>query len=226
MVADLSANIGKRGDEKDMIRIFISDDHTIVRDGLRRILSEEKDIMVVGEATDGRETIRLLRCCEWDILMLDISMPNMGGLEVLTKIHRNYPKKQVLILTQYEEAHLALRFLKAGALGYLTKMEAAEELVKAVRRVASGKRYVTHSIAEELIGDLNMEDAPRHTMLSNREFNVMSRIAAGMSLSVIADEFNLSVSTVSTYRRRILDKIKLRNNAEITRYALEKKILS
>ena len=209
-----------------MIRVFIADDHIIVREGLKRILSETKDITVVGEASNGREVIRLLKKCEWDLLLLDVAMEKMGGLEVLTRIKQNYPDKQVLILTQYNESHLALRFLKAGAEGYLTKRAAGVELVKAIRKITNGERYITPNIAEDLIEELNMESAPHHTTLSNQEYNVMSRIAAGIPLSTIAQELNLSVSTVGTYRRRILDKMKLKSNVELTRYAIEHKILS
>ncbi|MBF0445763.1 MAG: response regulator transcription factor [Magnetococcales bacterium] len=209
-----------------MIRVFIADDHAIVRDGLTRILSEESGIIVAGEAGTGREAIRQLRKGEWDILLLDVSMPDIGGLEVLKRVLLDFPKKKVLILTQHEEGFLALRFLKAGAAGYLTKLEASEELVKAIHKVISGKRYVAAGVAEELLGEINTQsDGPEHNSLSDREYSVLCKIAKGTSLSTIAQELNITVSTVSTYRRRILTKMNLDSNSDLTRYALEKGIL-
>jgi two-component system, NarL family, invasion response regulator UvrY len=206
-----------------MIRVFITDDHAIVRDGLKRILSEESGMAVVGEAGDGREAVRKLRSGEWDVLLLDVSMPEMGGLDVLKRVLRDFPNKKILILTQHEEGSLALRFLKAGASGYLTKLEASEELVKAIRRVMGGRRYVAAGVAADLVGEMNVDgDTPAHNKLSDREYGILCQITKGLSLSIIAKELNITVSTVSTYRRRILTKMNMSSNAELTRYALEK----
>ncbi|MBF0380470.1 MAG: response regulator transcription factor [Magnetococcales bacterium] len=206
-----------------MIRVFIADDHAIVRDGLKRILSEESGMEVVGEAGNGKEALRLLRKTEWDFLLLDVSMPDMGGLDVLKRVLLDNPRKKVLILTQHEEGSLALRFLNAGAAGYLTKLEAADELVKAIHKIMGGKRYVAAGVAEELVGEINSQnDVPLHNTLSDREYGVLCKIANGASLSTIASELNITVSTVSTYRRRILNKLNLSSNSDLTRYALEK----
>nr|MBF0188054.1 response regulator transcription factor [Magnetococcales bacterium] len=208
------------------MKIFIADDHAIVRDGLKRILSEHSGMEVCGEAENGRDALRALKQLDWDILLLDVSMPGMGGLETLKHVAGRFPGKPVLILTQHEETHLARRFLKAGASGYLTKQEASAELIKAIRRISQSRRYVAPSVAEEMFGELETEQPPAtHTTLSDREYNVLCRIASGKSLSAIAEELTISVSTVSTYRRRILDKMNLSSNAELTRYALDNDLL-
>ncbi len=206
-----------------MIRIFIADDHTIVRDGLKRILSEEPEMVVVGEAENGREALRQLKGGAWDVLLLDVSMPELGGLETLKRVLRMHPEKRVLILTQHEESLLALRFLKAGVAGYLTKMTASDELVLAIQEVNRGGRYITPGVANELIGQMYQEEEVHpHSVLSDREYSVLCRIAGGKPLSTIADEMGVSISTVSTYRRRILDKMGFTSNADLTRYVLEK----
>ncbi|MBF0379609.1 MAG: response regulator transcription factor [Magnetococcales bacterium] len=205
-----------------MINIFIADDHAILRDGLKRILTEEQGINVAGEADNGKEAIRKLRDLNWDILLLDISMPGIGGLELLKRVKKEHPDKKVLVLTQYEDASMALRFLKAGSAGYLTKIEASRELVKAIRKVSQGIKYVAPSMADKLFGELNInESKTSHTSLSDREYSVLCRIAKGLSLTKIGMELNVSVSAVSTYRNRILNKMNLNSNAEIIRYALD-----
>ncbi|MBF0383606.1 MAG: response regulator transcription factor [Magnetococcales bacterium] len=204
-----------------MIRIFIADDHAIIRDGLKEILSKEPGFIVTGEADNGLDAVRKLRSGNWDILLLDVSMPKMSGLDALKLVQRDYPEKRVLILTQHEDATLALRFLKAGASGYVTKQEAGDELVKAIRKVINGGKYVALKVTEMLVAEIgqNKERFP-HSILSDREFSVLCRIAGGMSLSDIASELNVSANTVSTYRRRILDKMNLSNNTDLIRYAI------
>ncbi|MBF0445426.1 MAG: response regulator transcription factor [Magnetococcales bacterium] len=205
-----------------MINVFIADDHAIMRDGLKRILTEEGGINVVGEAENGKEALHKLHDGNWDILLLDISMPGMGGLELLKQVKKEHPEKMVLILTQYEDASMALRFLKAGSSGYLTKIEASRELVKAIRKVSQGLKYVAPSIADKLFGDFNAnESKASHTYLSDREYSVLCRIAKGISLTKIGLELNISVSAVSTYRNRILNKMNLKSNADLVRYALD-----
>jgi two-component system, NarL family, invasion response regulator UvrY len=205
-----------------MINVFIADDHAILRDGLKRILAEERGINVSGEAENGKEAILKLRDGNWDILLLDISMPGMGGLDLLKRVKKEHPKKNVLILTQYEDASMAIRFLKAGSSGYLTKIEASRELVKAIRKVSQGVRYVVPSMADKLFGELKInDDKTSHTSLSDREYSVLCRIAKGLSLTKIGLELNVSVSAVSTYRNRILNKMNFSSNAELIRYALD-----
>ncbi|HIJ83730.1 MAG: DNA-binding response regulator [Magnetococcales bacterium] len=211
-----------------MIRIFIVDDHAIMRDGLKRILTDDPNMVVVGEAGDGTEAMEKLRAMAWDVLLLDISMPGTGGLEVLQQVMKDFPQGKVLILTQHNDGMLAKRYFKAGALGFITKVKAAEVLIKGVRKVAWGSRFLSDDIAEQLIGDqLDGEhNVMPHETLTDREYGVMRRIVAGVPLKVIAHELSLSVSTVSTYRNRVLAKVNVENNAELIQYAIKNGLLN
>ncbi len=209
-----------------MIRVLIADDHVIVREGLKQILAETSDILPIGEAADGHQVIEKIRDEPFDVVLLDISMPRATGLEVLKQIKREAPRLPVLILTIYPESQYAIRALKAGASGYLMKESSPEELVKAVRNVADGRKYISESLAEKLAFELEIHDGPPHESLSDREYQVFCGIASGKSVSELADELALSVKTVSTYRSRVLDKMKLKNNVEITHYAIRNEIVA
>ena len=204
------------------IHVLIADDHAIVRQGLRQILSETEDLVVAGEADDGVDAMRLVRAGEWDVVLLDISMPNRNGIDTLKMLKKEFPRLPVLILSMHEEDLYAVRALKAGASGYLTKKSAPELLVTAIRQVASGHKYVSPTLAVKL-ADFIAEDSdrPPHETLSDREYQVLCLIAAGRTLTQIAEELNINVKTVSEYRKRVLDKMRLDNNAELIHYGLK-----
>ena len=206
-----------------MIKVLIADDHAVVREGLKQILMDDTDFNVAGEASNGLEVMELVRKDSWDVLLLDITMPNMSGLEVLQQVKAEKPELPVLILSMHPEDQYAVRVLRAGAAGYITKGSAPDHLVGAVRKVARGGKYISARVAEDLATRVTSGDAsrPQHEALSDREFQVMRGIAMGKSLTDIADELSLSAKTVSTYRSRILDKMNMKSNAEITRYAVE-----
>jgi two-component system invasion response regulator UvrY len=205
-----------------MIKVLIADDHPIVRQGLRQILASTADMEVAGEAVNSQEALDQVRVGGWDVLVLDITMPGRSGFDILKELKHEQPDLPVLVLSIHAEEQLALRALKAGAAGYLTKENAPEELVKALRKVVSGGRYISPHLAESLAFDLDMtSDRPRHEMLSDREFQVMQLMATGKTLLEIAEELSLSAKTVSTYRTRLLEKLNLKTNAELMRYALE-----
>jgi len=205
-----------------MIRVFVADDHAVVRRGVMQILAEAPDMVAAGEASTGRETLQAVREQDYDVLVLDIAMPETNGLEVLNQVRTLKPDLRVLILSMYPERQYALRALKAGAAGYLTKESAPDELIAAIRKVASGGKYVTQSLAESLASTLASELGKEpHETLSAREYQVMRLLAAGKTVTAIATELSLSAKTVSTYRTRILEKLDLRNSAEIIRYAFE-----
>ncbi len=205
-----------------MIRVLIADDHAIVRKGLVQIASESREIDMRGEASEYSSLMRLMKDNPCDVLLLDISMPGKNGIDVLKIVHEQYPKTQVLILSMYPEDQYAIRALKAGAAGYLTKDTAPERLVEAILSVSRGKKYITPQVAEMLATHLvtDTEGAP-HEALSDREFQTMRLIASGKQLSQIADELSLSPKTVSVYRARVLEKMQLKNNAEMTHYAIK-----
>lgn len=208
-----------------MIKILVADDHPIVRRGLKQILAEESDMQVGGEAATAQELLHKVRGEPWDVVLLDISMPGGGGLDVLKELRRHYPKLSVLILSMHPEDQFGLRVLRLGAAGYMTKESAPEELVKAIRKVCQGGKYVSPSLAEKLAFHLETDiEKPPHETLSDREYQVMCLIGSGKRVSDIAQELSLSVKTVSTYRARILEKMKLKNNAELTRYVLENRL--
>jgi two-component system, NarL family, invasion response regulator UvrY len=205
-----------------MIRVLIVDDHTIMRQGLKQILAETRDIVVIAEACNGQEAIEQVRQTDFDVVLLDVSMPAMDGFSALGLIKQERPDLRVLMLSMYPEEQYAVRLLKAGAAGYLTKESASEELIGAIRKIADGRRYITLALAESLAFALGPEaEQPPHELLSDREFQVMQAIASGKSVSDIAGELSLSVKTVSTYRTRILEKMGLKTNAEIMRYAMQ-----
>lgn len=205
-----------------MIRVLIADDHAVVRRGLRQIMEEAPDIKVTGEASSGLDALRALRENWFDVVILDISMPGATGLEVLEHIRKMSPKPKALMLSMYPEKQFAVRALKAGASGYLTKDSAPEELLTAIREVASGRKFITRQLAEILADEISTgEDKPAHERLSNRESQVLHLLAQGKGITEIAQELMLSPKTVSTYRARILEKLHLNNTAEIIRYAME-----
>lgn len=205
-----------------MIRILVADDHAIVRQGLRQILSAESDFDVCGEAANAGEVMQQLRSAVYDALILDIAMPGRNGIDALKQIKQEWPKLPVLILSMYPEDQYAFRALKAGASAYLTKQAAAERIVAAIRTIALGRRYITPELAEELAKSLDRDpDVAPHAILSDREFQTLKLIAAGRTLQQIGEALALSPKTVSVYRSRVLAKLKLGTNAELTRYALE-----
>jgi two-component system, NarL family, invasion response regulator UvrY len=209
-----------------MIRVLVADDHAVVRRGVIQILSEDDGIVVVGEASSGRLALQALRQVDCDVILLDIAMPDGGGLEVLEEMHQAGGHPLVLILSMYPEKQYARRAFAAGASGYLTKESAPEELLKAIHKVAQGEKYVSQSLAEALVDELagSVRRLP-HEALSSREYQVMCLLAGGKTIAEIGAELALSVNTVSTYRRRILEKLGLKNNSEIIRYALQHELV-
>ncbi|TAL48643.1 MAG: response regulator transcription factor [Chitinophagaceae bacterium] len=209
-----------------MIRILIADDHAIVRKGLKQLILEEYPSAIVGEVEDVETLIVKVIKEEWDVVVCDINMPGRSGVEALHQLKEINPKLPVLMMSMYPEDQYALRVLKAGASGYLNKGSVHDELIKAIQTVLIGRKYITPSIAEKLAGAFSHDDNKQpHELLSDREFDVLKMLAAGKSVSEIADQFSLSATTVSTYRARILEKMGMKTNADITRYALEKKLI-
>lgn len=204
-----------------MIRVLICDDHAIVRQGLRQVIGETADIRAVAEAGGYPEVMKPLRDGEIDMLLLDISLPGKNGIDVLKIVKKEFPRLPVLILSMYAEDQYAVRAIRAGASGYLTKQSAADQLITAIRQVVAGRKYITPELAEALANTLgrNMDLMP-HETLSDREYQTLCLIASGRALSQIAGELSLSAKTVSVYRARLLEKMGLRNNAELINYAL------
>jgi DNA-binding NarL/FixJ family response regulator len=204
-----------------MIRILIADDHGIVRDGLKQIFADTADITVEGEAINGLEVMARIRERDWDVVLMDMSMPGRSGIELIKQVKGEKPALPVLILSMHSEDQYAVRALRAGAAGYLTKETAAEQVVAAVRKVASGGLYVSPGVAERLAAELTRRtDAAPHTLLSDREYQVFQALAAGRSVGAIADSLALSVKTVSTHKTRILQKLNVHNTAELIHYAI------
>ena len=209
-----------------MMKILVVDDHVVVREGIKQILAGQEDIVVEDEAGNGPETIGKVMKHNFDLVLLDISMPGRNGLEVLEEIKERQPKLPVLILSMHPEEQYAVRMLRAGAAGYLTKASVAQELISAIRKVSRGGKYITISLAEKLAFDLDTAaDRPRHEKLSNREYQVMLMLASGRTVSEAADELCLSAKTVSTYRTRIMEKMDMKKNAELTLYSVKNKLL-
>ncbi len=209
-----------------MIKILIADDHPIVRQGLKQILLEESDVKVLGEAQNSHEVLNFVQKQNWDVVILDITMPGRGGLDVLKELKQQRPKLPVLILSMHPEDQYAVRALKAHASGYLTKDSAPEELVKAIRKILRGGKYISPTLAEKLAFDLETEtEKPLHETLSDRESQVMLMIASGKTVSQIAEELSLSVKTIGTYRARILEKMKMKTNAELMHYVFKNKLI-
>ena len=209
-----------------MIRVFIADDHAIVREGLKQILSETSDMVVASEAADSQEVLDKVLQESCDVVLLDIAMPGRGGMDTLVQIKRERPDLPVLMLSMYPEEQYAMRALRAGASGYLTKGSAPEELIEAIRKVSQGGKYVTSSLAETLASYLEKGiQKTVHEMLSDREYQVMLMIASGKTVKEIADELSLSVKTISTNRTRMLNKMGMKTNAEITYYAIKEGLI-
>jgi len=209
-----------------MLRILIADDHPVVRQGLRQIIAETSDMVVVDEASNGWEVLSKVRASSYDVVLLDISMPGRSGVDILKELKDERPGLPVLILSIHPEEQYALRALRAGASGYLTKESAPDELVAAIRKISMGGKYVSSSLAEILASELGTSDEELpHKTLSNREYQVMRMIALGKTVTEIAEELSLSVKTVSTYRSRILEKMRMKNNAEITYYAVKNRLV-
>ncbi|WP_050477154.1 response regulator [Herbaspirillum rhizosphaerae] len=208
------------------IKVAIADDHAIVREGLKQICSSTKDIVVVGSAENGLETIKLCRLGNCDVLLLDIVLPDRTGIDVLKQIKKEMPKLPVLILSIHREDQYAIRALKAGAAGFLSKQAAPSDLINAIRQAAAGRKYISPSLAQELANQIGFDhETPLHETLSDREYQTMVMIASGKTVSDIASELLLSVKTISMYRSRVLAKMKLRHNAELTHYALKNNLV-
>lgn len=209
------------------MRILLADDHAVVRHGLKQILSESFPSAVCDEASSGEQALELVQANNPSVVVLDMSLPDQSGLEVLRSIHRSHPKLPVVVLSAHPEEQFAVRTLKAGASGYLNKESAPEELVKAIRSAVRGGRYVSPRLAEKLAFDLQFVSArPVHETLSDREYQVMVMIAGGISLKEIANRLSVSIKTVSTYRSRVLEKLHLKSNAELVRYALQNRLIA
>jgi len=205
-----------------MIKVLIADDHAIVREGLKQIVSEPSDMVVADEAANGNEVLEKTLKGDYDVVILDITMPGINGLDALKQIKNQRPELPILVLSMHPEEQYALRVLKAGASGYLTKESAPEELITSIRRVAKGMKYVSPSLAQRLASELEIDrDKPLHETLSDREYQVMCMVAGGKPVKKIAEELSLSIKTISTYRRRVLEKMGMKSNAELVRYAME-----
>jgi two-component system invasion response regulator UvrY len=209
-----------------MVSVFIADDHAIVRQGLKQIVSDTNNIRLAGEAATGQEALQMVRSGTCDVLVLDLNMPGISGLDILRVLKGERPDLPVLILSIHAEEQYAVRCLQAGAAGYLTKESAPEELVEAIRQVVAGGKYVSRGLAESLAMRLNETgERPRHETLSDREFQVLQLMGAGNSLTEIAAALSLSVKTVSTYRARMLEKLGLKSSAEIIQYAIQNRLV-
>ena len=209
-----------------MINVFIADDHALIREGIKKLLSPFSDIKLVGETADPFEIIELIKKNNCDILILDLSMPGKNGLDLIKEIKTLYPEIKILVMTMMPEDQFAKRTLKIGASGYLTKESAPEELITAIRKIASGRKYISETLAEKLAQDLDeTAEKPLQDLLSDREFQVMKMMAAGKSQTDIAAELSISVSTINTYRSRILEKLNLKSNAELIRFAYQNNLI-
>jgi len=210
-----------------LIRVLLADDHSIVRAGLRRLVEDAGDMVVVAEAADGREAIKKVRECPPDVAVIDLSMPGMDGLEVVGRLLSHDPKLPVLILTMHEEEQYVVRAIEAGAMGYVTKRSAAEQLLKAIRKVHAGGRFLSESASEALATRMAKGAAARSPLdtLSTREIQVLRGLALGKSNREIAETYHISTKTIDTYRARVLNKLNLKNNAELTRFAIQNGIV-
>jgi DNA-binding NarL/FixJ family response regulator len=209
-----------------MIRVLVADDHTIVREGLKQILAKSGDLTVAGEAANGNDVLKMVRAQEWDVLVTDMSMPGRNGIELIKLVKEARPKLPVLVLSMYGEEQYAVRAIRAGASGYLNKESASEQLVAAIRKIASGGIHVSAAVAEALFHNVRGgEGTLPHQKLSDREFQVLQLIAAGKSMGDIAAELSLSPKTVSTHKTRILEKMNMSNQAELIRYAIEQRLV-
>ena len=211
----------------EKLRVLLVDDHTVVRHGLRRILASDEQIEIVGEAGDGRAAVEVAQRVQPHVVVMDVALPELNGIEATRQLAKRAPNVHVLMLTMHADDVYVRQALKAGASGYLSKDSAPEELMKAVTQVLAGKRYVSNSLAELLVAELDTDhDKPLHAELSEREFQIFCKLAAGQSVSDIASELSLSVKTVSTYRTRVLEKMCFKSNADITSYALRNGLMN
>ncbi len=212
--------------ENAAIKIIIVDDHEVVREGLKQMINMAPDISVVGEAASGLEAIKLARLHAFHIMLLEISLPDKNGIEVLKQLKKEYPAGSIIMFSAHREDQYAIRALKAGASGFLNKQSSMAQIIGAIRQVAAGKKYVSEELAQELANNLNQEyEGVLHKTLSDREFQTLTMIASGKSVSDIAKELSLSVKTISEYRARLLLKMKLRHNAELTHYAIKNQLV-
>jgi two-component system, NarL family, invasion response regulator UvrY len=209
-----------------MLKVLIADDHTLIREGLKKILKTAQEISEVREAGNAREVIEQVKKGDLDVIILDISFPGKNGLELLKDLKQDYPKLPVLMLSMHPEDRFAVRALKAGASGYVTKETAVEDLIKAIRKVVQGRKYVSQNLAEKLASNLEGDTGkPVHESLSDREYQVLCLIASGKTVRQISGELFLSMSTVNTYRARILEKMNMKTDAELIRYALQNQLI-
>jgi DNA-binding NarL/FixJ family response regulator len=203
-----------------MIRILIADDHAIVRGGLRQIIATTSDIVVAAEASQGAEVVEKVRACPVDLLLLDMSMPGISGVDLIRRVRAEHPALPVLVLSIHDEAQVASRALRAGATGYLTKDSDPELLLTAIRKIADGGRFIDPKLVDAMVFETHRGDVPPHEILSDREFQVLQMLAAGKSINDIADTCSLSAKTISTHKMRLMQKLGLGNNAEVIRYAI------
>ena len=210
---------------KEIIKIIIADDHPLFRRGLKHALEETSDIEVIGEASNGDNLLSMIKSDNLDMVLLDISMPGKSGLDLLKQLKSEHSKLPILILSVYPEEQYAVRFIKAGASGYLTKESAAEKLAEAIRKIAAGGKYASTAVIEKLAFDFSDSEKPLHETLSDREYQVFGMIAIGKSLTEIGVDLSLSVKTISTHRTRILEKMKMKKNAELIHYAITRNLL-
>lgn len=209
------------------MKIILVDDHELIREGLKKILNKESDIEVIGEAANADEMFDLLNNNEVDLIVLDISLPGRSGLDLISDIKNQFDNKKILILSMHPEERFAVRALRAGASGYLTKGSSSKFFIEALRKIKNGGKYISAELAEHLAFELEVDhDKPLHELLSNREFEVMRLIAEGRAVSEIAETLCISVNTVTSYRSRIMEKMKMKSNAEIIRYAIEQELIS
>jgi DNA-binding NarL/FixJ family response regulator len=209
-----------------MIRVVIADDHTIVREGLKQLLLAAGSFEIAGDARDGHEVLKLARETDFDVLLLDLSMPGKSGMDLIKQVKSERPRLRILVLSMHQEHQYAVRAIKAGASGYLTKDSASTQLVSAIEKVASGGAFISAEVAEQLaLGAMPQTDGPPHTTLSDREYQVFRMLVAGQAVSEIASELNLSVKTVSTHKARLMEKMGIDNQAELVRYAMKHRLV-
>ena len=212
--------------KESSIKVLVADDHEIVRQGLKTIISEHSDLSIAGEAENGNQVLKILKKTKVDVVLLDFDMPEKNGLDTLIELKALYPKLPVMILSIFPEDHYGTRFLKAGASGYLQKSSATDQLIDAIRKVFNGGKYISSALTDRLVTNLNRDhERPLHESLTDREFQVFCLLATGKKLKEIADELCLSINTISTYRSRILQKMDMSSNADVIRYAIKNKLV-
>ena len=213
-------------EKESSIKVLVADDHEIVRQGLKTIISEHSDLSIAGEAENGNQVLKILKKTKVDVVLLDFDMPEKNGLDTLIELKALYPKLPVMILSIFPEDHYGIRFLKAGASGYLQKSSATDQLIDAIRKVFNGGKYISSALTDRLVTNLNRDhERPLHESLTDREFQVFCLLATGKKLKEIADELCLSINTISTYRSRILQKMDMSSNADVIRYAIKNKLV-